>query len=123
LDGAHSGRIPATRASTPRELATSVLRLSLYQVNGGTASGCSRLSSQRIVDLATGDAFVVRGTILVQLVGDHPGTSSNLVTFGATFLAGNGDHTIRNVGGPLTIRIGGGQSSALLCGLPVHSTS
>jgi hypothetical protein len=122
LDGAHSGRIPAARASTPREQATSVLRLSLYQVNGGTAAGCSRLSSPRIVDLAPGDAFVVRGTILVQLIADPPETSSNPVTFGATFLAGGGDQTIRDVGGPLTIRIGG-QSSALLCGLPVHSTS
>jgi hypothetical protein len=123
LDGAHSGRIPATRASTPRERATNILRLSLYQVNGGTESGCSRLSSPTIVELSTGDAFVVRGTITVQLIGDDPGTPSNLVTFGTTFFTGNGDHTIRDVGGPLTIRIGGGHSSALLCGLPVHSTS
>lgn len=122
LDGAHSGRIPATSGSTPRERATSVLRLSLYQVSGGTASECSPLSSPRILDLATGDGFVVRGTITVQLVGDEPGTSSNLVTFGATFLGGSGNQTIRDVGGPLTIRIGGGQSSPSLCGLPGHST-
>lgn len=124
MDGAHSGRIPATRASTPHERATNVLRLSLYQVNGGTATGCSRLSSPRIVDLSTGDAFVVRGTVIVQLIGDRPGTSSNPVTFGATFFAGSGDHTIRDVGGPLTVRIGGGgQSSPVLCGLPVRSAS
>jgi hypothetical protein len=45
------------------------------------------------------------------------------VTYGATFLGGAGDQTIRDVGGPITIRIDAPAGRAQLCNVPAHSTS
>ena len=115
LDGAGSGRIPATRAPTPIERATNRLRLSLEQLDEGYGSDCTPVRAPVVRHLVAGESFVVRGAILVQVVDDETGTFSNLVSFGASFLSGAREHTLRDVAGPLTIRISPGGAGGMLC--------
>ncbi|MDP9332406.1 MAG: hypothetical protein M3Q30_03715 [Actinomycetota bacterium] len=115
LDGVRSGRIPAARASTPRERATNRLRLSLEELDEGTGSECFPVSQPVVRQLPAGESFVVRGTVEVRLIDDETGSVSIPVTLGATFFTGGRDHTLRNVaGGPITIRIAG--AKGMLCG-------
>jgi hypothetical protein len=69
-------------------------------------------------DLVQGESFVVKGSILIELVGDQPGTSSTPVLLGSGFLTGAGPHTLTDVGGPITVQIWSRQQNAMLCGLP-----
>ncbi|MDQ1380831.1 MAG: hypothetical protein QOJ71_1550, partial [Actinomycetota bacterium] len=115
LGAARSGRLPAPRPPTRREQMTNQLRLSLEQLDEGRGTSCEPLPKAVIRQLAPGDSFVVRGTILAQLVDRPSGTTSDLVNFGATFFTGSRDHTVRNVTPePLTIRVAPGKG--LLCG-------
>jgi hypothetical protein len=115
LDGARSGRIPATRAPTPNERATNRLRLSLEQLDEGLGSECAPLGAPVVRHLVAGESFVVRGAIRVQLIDDESGVSSSPVNFGASFLSGARENTLRDVAGPLTIRIVGGAPVGMLC--------
>jgi hypothetical protein len=51
----------------------------------------------------------------VQVIDDDTGSSSHLVSFGASFLSGARDHTLRDVAGPLTIRISPSGGVGTLC--------
>jgi hypothetical protein len=115
LDGASSGRIPAARAPTPIERATNRLRLSLEQLDEAHASECVPVRAPVVRHLGAGESFVVRGAILVQLIDDETGSSSHLVSFGASFLSGARDHSLRDVAGPLTIRISPSGAAGMLC--------
>jgi hypothetical protein len=115
LDGARSGRIPATRTPTPNESTTNRLRLSLEQLDEGLGSDCAPLHAPVVRHLVAGESFVVRGTIRVQLIDDETGVSSGPVTFGSSFLSGARENTLRDVAGPLTIRIVGGAPIGMLC--------
>ncbi|HEY5171077.1 MAG TPA: hypothetical protein VIK54_05050, partial [Acidimicrobiia bacterium] len=115
LDGARSGRIPATRAPTPNERATNRLRLSLEQFDEGSGKGCVAVRAPIVRNLVAGESFVVRGTIRVQLIDEDTGAPSTVVAFGASFLVGGQDHTLRDVAGPLTIRIAAGVPDGSLC--------
>jgi hypothetical protein len=115
LDGAHSGRIPTTRAPTPGERATNRLRLSLDELDEGSGTACTPVRAPVVRNLVAGDSFVVRGTILVSTVDEDTGAQSSLVTYGASFLVGGRDHTLRDVAGALTIRIVGVGRSGMLC--------
>jgi hypothetical protein len=123
LDGAHSGLIPApSTPPTPKQVTEYRLRLSLEQVSGGTPNACvpapRTLTS---VDVSPGQSWVVVGLTFVALAGDQPGTTSNQLPFGASFLAGSGPHTMKDVGGPMTLLIKAAQPGAKLCGLPLPS--
>jgi len=120
LDAARSGRLPAPRNPTEREFATNTLRLSLDQLNGGVPTTCKSVQEPLFLNLNVGESVVVRGTIVVQLVGDEPGNSSLPVVYGDTFLAGGGIHTLKNVGESMTLRIFRNSPLAAVCGLPVH---
>jgi hypothetical protein len=104
LDSARSGRIPAGRALTPNEEATNRLRLSLQQLDRASVSQCAPLRDPLLRHLELGDSIGVRGTVLVQLIDDETGVVSSPVTMGVTFLAGGGDHALKDVAGTLTIR-------------------
>ena len=91
------------------------LRLSLEQLDEGTGSRCEPVSKAVFRPVLAGETFVVRGTILAQLVDRPSGTTSDLVNFGATFFTVAHDHTLRNVTAqPILIRVAPGQGR--LCG-------
>jgi hypothetical protein len=106
MQAARSGRLPAPRASTPRERATADLRLSLDQTDAGHGNNCTPIDQPVVRRVAAGASFIVRGSVSVQLVDRTRGVTSEPVAFGTTFFTGNRDHTLRNVSGePITIRV------------------
>jgi hypothetical protein len=114
LQAARSGRLPAPRASTPRELATEDLRLSLDQTDAGHGTNCTPVDQAVMRHVAAGASFIVRGSVSVQLVDQAKHVTSELVAFGTTFFTGNRDHTLRNVSGErITIRVA--SRAASLC--------
>ncbi len=116
LEGARSGRIPAASGLTPRDRATNRLRLSLDQLNGGSGSQCAAVREPVVRRLEAGESIVIRGTLRIQLVDDETGSLSAPVVMGVTFLAGAGDHTLKDVAGPLTIKITApGRGLAMVC--------
>ncbi len=113
LEGARSGRIPAPRAPTTSERATNRLRLSLDQLDEGSGSQCAALREPIVRHLELNGSIVVRGTVQVQLVDDTTGKPSRPITMGVSFLSGAGQHTLKDVAGPLTVQFtssGAGQS-------------
>jgi len=104
-DGARSGRIPGTRAPTPNERATNRLRLSLDQLDEGSASQCSALRDPLIRHLELNQSIVVRGSVSVRLIDDTTGRPSSPIAMGVSFLSGAGLHTLKDVAGPLTIQL------------------
>src|SRR5262249_18955487 len=123
LAGARAGEIPApSKPPTPRQVTEYRLRLSLEQLSGGAAVGCVPAPKQpTIVDVTPGQSWVVTGTVQVALIGDVVGTSSIQIPFGASFLSGAGPHTLKDVGGPMTLKIWRLTPTATLCGLPLSS--
>ena len=115
LDGARSGWLPAPGRITPRQRSTNTLRLSLEQLNQSDRRHCAPLGKAVVRTLDVGQSLVVHGVVGVQLVADDAGVPSNVVTFGATFLAGNFDHTLRAVAGPLTLRLARQSVGASAC--------
>ena len=67
--------------------------------------------------------FFLATTFLVQyqspelqpLIDDETGVTSSPVSFGASFLSGARENTLRDVAGPLTLRIVGGSPLVMLC--------
>jgi hypothetical protein len=105
LDAASAGQIPSPDgSSTPQQLATYRLRLSLQQLDDGVAGQCTPVQAPVVKRMAKGDEVVVRGALQVQLVDDDTGVMSTPVLLGASLLAGGGDHTLRAVNGPITLR-------------------
>jgi hypothetical protein len=110
VGAARSGRLPAPRPPTRREQMTNDLRLALAQFDEGNGADCEQVSTPLVRDVAAGESFVVRGTILAQLVDRPSGTTSDFVNFGATFFTGAHDHTLRNVTSDgITIRVAPGK--------------
>ncbi len=105
LDGARTGRIPATGRPTPRQRATDALRLSLEQLDGMRPSTCVPLHAPVERRLAPGASFGLEGGILVQSLPIGVGVNSEPLTFGTSLLATARTHTLRNVAGPLVLRI------------------
>jgi hypothetical protein len=115
-DAARSGRLPAPRPSTPIELLTNRLRLSLDQRNAARSRSCPPLGAAPIVTrLAKGQMLAVHGAIFVQLLAGAPIIASQAVLFGATPLAGLNDHTLVAVAGPLRLRISPVSRGASAC--------
>jgi hypothetical protein len=113
---ARSGRLPAPRLSTPRELLTNRLRLSLDQRNEAQSRSCPPLgAAPTVTSLAKGQMLAVHGAIAVQLLADAPITASQAVLFGESRLAGSNDHTLVAVAGPLRLRIGPVSRGASAC--------
>ena len=104
LDGVRSGRLPPPRRPTPRELATNTLRLSLEELDRAASQPCTPLLRPAIRQIRPGETIGVHGTIRVQLMS-QAGAGSDILTFGATFLAGLSDHTLVDVAEPLTLRV------------------
>ncbi len=79
LQAARSGRLPAPRASTPRELATEDLRLSLDQTDRGHGTNCTPVDQAVMRHVAAGTSFIVHGSVSVQLVDQAKHVTSELV--------------------------------------------
>jgi hypothetical protein len=105
LDGARSGQIPRSGRPTPRQRATDTLRLSLDQLDGTRASQCVPLTAPVTRRLALGDSFGLRGAIAVQSIPIGRGARSEPLVFGTSLLATAKTHTVRDVTGPLELRI------------------
>ena len=117
--GASSGRIPApSRPLQPVERRTNRLRLALEQLDTGPAKNCAPVRGPLVRTLPKGGSLVVRGAFRVTLLDEATGAPSVPVLFGASFLAGAGDHTLRAVAGPLTLRLVPGQPLGQLCAAP-----
>ena len=115
-DAARSGRLPAPRPSTPRELLTNRLRLSLDQRNEAQSRSCPPLGAgPMIARLAKGQMLAVHGAIAVQLLDGAPITASQTLRFGESRLAGSNDHTLVAVAGPLRLRISPASRGASAC--------
>jgi len=119
LQGVASGRVPATRPSTPAEALTNRLRLSLSELDQPSGLACRPLAAPVVLHLDQGDRFGVVGKTLVILVGDATGRSVP-VPFGVGLLNPSLAHTVDVVAGPLTIHIGpagpSGRFGPALCG-------
>jgi hypothetical protein len=115
IGAARSGHLPAPRPSTPREVLTNRLRLSLEQRNGARPKSCPPLRAPIVVRLKRGQLLTVHETIAVQLVSSTPIAASQPLDFGASPLAGLGDHALVAVTGPLTLRIRPLSSAASAC--------
>jgi hypothetical protein len=118
LDAVRSGRLPKTRQPTAPERLTNVLRLSLDQSLISAVSHCRVLHAPLMVDLRTGEAFSVRGRIIVRLVQRN--VVSSALNFGAGFSTGGPEHRLTDVGGFLTLRVSPAPPPARisLCELP-----
>ena len=119
VDGARDGSIPApSTPPTPRQATEYRLRLSLEQLSGGTPTSCvAAPRTPTLVDVQPGQSFVVVGLVQIALVGDEIGSTSVQVPFGASFLAGGGPHTLKDVGGPMTLKLWTTQPNTMLCAL------
>jgi hypothetical protein len=116
IDSARSGRLPSpSRPSTPLELLTNRMRLSLEQLDEGTGVRCQPVQAPVVRHFEDGQSVVVRGALQIQYVDPVTGAYSMPVSYGTSFLAGGGDHTLRAVGGPVTVRIASGKPAGLLC--------
>ncbi|MGO9875595.1 MAG: hypothetical protein ACLPVY_17565 [Acidimicrobiia bacterium] len=113
LDGARNGRIPPAGRATPTERATDTLRLSLEQLDGMRASTCVPLDAPVERRLNRGDSFGLRGAIAVQALPLDGDVRSEPLTFGTSLLATARTHTVRDVNGPLFVRIAPVQAAAL----------
>jgi hypothetical protein len=103
LDALRSGRLPKPRALTERERGANILRLSLDQSSSPAGSSCRAVDKPVLLNLRKGDAFTIEGRVAIQLVRDQ--VRSDPVVFGAGFLTGAGPHELRDVGGPLALRL------------------
>jgi hypothetical protein len=116
LQGANSGRIPAIAQPTLVQQATIRLRLSLEQLDEGTGVNCQLVTAPITRHVEPGESFIVRGAVLVQLFGDDGVPASSPITMGASLVkVGARDHTLRNVAGPLDVRIMTGGPGGMLC--------
>jgi hypothetical protein len=101
LDGVKSGRVPATRAPTPREARTNDLRLSLSELDRKSGLACRPLSARVELHLRKGDTVGIVGRVLaISLV--PPGSAP--VSFGVGLLNPSLAHTLEVVAGPLAVR-------------------
>ena len=105
LAGARSGQIPRSGRPTPRQRATDTLRLSLEQLDGTSGSKCVPLTAPAVRRLALGESFGLRGAIAVQSIPIGRGVRSQPLVFGTSLLATAKTHTLRDVTGPLELRI------------------
>ncbi|HYL52798.1 MAG TPA: hypothetical protein VEZ15_12570, partial [Acidimicrobiia bacterium] len=115
LDGVESGRIPATRALTPAELANNTLRLSLEQVDGPHRSSCVPLHSAIDLRLGRGQSISVQGSVGVQLLADATHARTQSLPFGASLVATAPTFVLRSVVGPVNLRIRPQSFTAALC--------
>jgi len=105
LAGARSGQIPRSGRPTPGQRATDTLRLSLEQLDGSSGSKCVPLTAPAVRRLALGESFGLRGAIAVQSIPIGRGVRSQPLVFGTSLLATANTHTLRDVTGPLELRI------------------
>jgi hypothetical protein len=119
LDGARSGQIPApSTPPPPKLLAEYQLRLTLQQSNGGEPTSCTHAPRRPTpVHLVEGQSFAVFGGVQISLLENEPGTTSIPVPFGRSFASGIGPHTVRDVGGPVTVNISASYPYTMVCGL------
>ena len=99
------GRSRGSGRPTPRQRATDTLRLSLEQLDGTSGSTCVPLTAPAVRRLALGESFGLRGAIVVQSIPIRRGVRSQPLVFGTSLLATAKTHTLRDVTGPLELRI------------------
>jgi hypothetical protein len=113
---AKAGSIPKpSRAASSLEAFTYRLRLGLQQIDGTPGASCTPLRAPVEQRLKKGDSVIVRGPVQVSLVDDVTGLRSLPVSYGSSFLVPGFEHTLRDVVGPMTLRLTHGFGPAELC--------